>query len=123
MDHFYHAAKRVFLALLLVCALFFSCGCVTTPPVAGQLPPLLAQDELLRPYRTVAVIEVRRDRYGSPSDLAPADYDWAYLALRREAARIGADAVIIPEVRVELQRYLFFPTSHMKAKGVAIKFR
>ena len=45
------------------------------------------------------------------------------LALRAEAAKIGADAVIFPEVTVELHTYIIFPKSEMKAKGTAIKFR
>lgn len=123
MNHLYHRSKRAFPSLLLVCAVLFSWGCATTDAGREQLPPLLAQDELLRSYQKVAAIEIRRERYGSPSDLRRADYDWMYQALREEAARVGADAVIHPEVRVELQRYLFFPTSEMKAKGTAIKFR
>ncbi|HBG06553.1 MAG: hypothetical protein A2075_17575 [Geobacteraceae bacterium GWC2_58_44] len=124
MTRFYHASKRGVPALLLVCAVMFACGgCAATSTRNEQLPPLLALDELLRPYQKVATIEVRRVRYGSPSDLTPADYDWAYQALRQETSRIAADAVIFPEVRVELQRYLFFPVSEMKAKGIAIKFQ
>ena len=124
MDQIGDAWKQARLAILLVCALFFSAGCATTTDEqTGQLPPILAQDELLRPYQKVASIEVRRARYGSPSDLTPADYDWAYQALRLEGNRIGADAVITPEVRVELKRYLFYPVSRMNARGIAIKFQ
>jgi hypothetical protein len=123
MKYFCDLCKRAVPALLLVCALFLACGCATTQTRKGELPPVLAQDELLRPYQKVASIEVRRARYGSPSDLTPDDYGWAYQALREEAARIGADAVILPEVKIDLQRYIVFPTSEMIAKGIAIKFR
>ena len=123
MNTFYHRWNGTARALLMVCALIFTCGCATTAGRKEELPPVLAQDELLRPYQKAASIEVRRARYGSPSDLTPADYGWAHQALREEAARIGADAVILPEVKVDLQRYLFFPTSEITAKGVAIKFR
>ena len=123
MNSFFDRSKRVLPPFLLVCALLFTCGCATMSNHSEELPPLLAPDELLRPYQKAASIEVRRERYGSPEDLTPADYNWAYQALREEAARIGADAVILPEVKVEQHIYLFFPVSHMKAKGVAIKFR
>jgi hypothetical protein len=115
--------KRAGLTLLLVCAVFFSAGCATGKGQSGDLPPILTQDEILRPYQKLASIEVRRKRYGSPDDLTPGDYDWAYLALREEGARIGADAVITPEVRVELHRYILFPVSEMKARGIGIKFQ
>jgi hypothetical protein len=117
------ALKRACLLLVLVGAFFLSAGCATTGSPGVELPPILAPDEILRPYQKVASIEVRRERYGSPNDLTPDDYDWAYLALRREGARIGADAVITPEVRVELHRYLLFPVSEMKARGIAVKFQ
>lgn len=112
------AAGGILLGALLLCF-----GCATNQVYTGELPPVLAQDELLRPYQRVAVLEVRRERYGAPTDVSPADYNWAYDALRREAGRISADAVILPEVTVELQQYVLFPSSEMKAKGVAIKFR
>jgi hypothetical protein len=123
MHDFCHRSKSALLALLLICTLILTCSCATVPPPPQELPPLLTQDELLRPYQKVATIEVNRERYGFSSDLTPVDYDWAYRALRQEAARIGADAVITPEVRVELRSHLWFPISEMRAKGIAIKFR
>jgi hypothetical protein len=109
--------------MALACAFFIALGCSTVRTYSGDLPPVLAQDELLRPYQKVAELMVTRQRFGSPSDLSPADYTWGYDALRGEAAKIGADAVIFPEITVELDRYVLFPSSEMKAKGIAIKFR
>ena len=123
MNSFFDRSRRVLLPLLLACAVLFAGGCATLSDHSEELPPLLAQDELLRPYQKAASIEVHRERYGSPEDLVPADYDWAYQAPREEAAKIGADAVILPEVTVEQQIYLLFPVSRVKAKGVAIKFK
>ena len=108
--------------LLLLCAILSAGGCATAR-VNVNAPPVLGQDELLRPYQKVGVIEVRRSRYGDRADLSPEDYSWAKDALRAEAAKIGADAVILPEVSVEVHTYIFFPRSEMKAKGTAIKFR
>ena len=117
------ALKRAFVTLLLLTAVLLGAGCALMGNPRGELPPILGQDELLRPYQKTGVIVVRRERYGFPQDLSPADYNWGYQALREEAAKIGADAVIFPEVNAELQNYLLFPTSEMKAKGIAIKFR
>ncbi|HBA88723.1 MAG TPA: hypothetical protein DCZ75_12305 [Geobacter sp.] len=123
MDRICKRWKPLLPVLFLLCAILVNCGCATTPAVKADAPPILRQDELLRPYQKVGTIEVHRTRYGSRSDLSPADYNWANDALRAEAAKIGADAVILPEVTVEMDTYIFFPTSEMKAKGTAIKFR
>ena len=115
--------KQAAMPFVLLCTMLLSSGCATTGHHAGDLPPILAQDELLRAYQKIGVIEVARERYGSPEDFTKADYGWGYQALREEACKMGADAVIFPEIKAELQTYIFFPTSEMKAKGVAIKFR
>ena len=122
MNQSFNRWKRALPALSLVVGLLFACGCAAVKVQTESLPPLLAQDELLRPYHKMASIEVSRERYGSPSDLTPADYSWGYRALQQEAAKIGADAVILPEIKVEMESYILFPTSEIKAKGVAIKF-
>lgn len=115
--------KLAVLPLALFCTMLLSSGCATTGHHASDLPPILTQDELLRPYQKLGVILVQRERYGSPNDLTPADYSWGYEKLREEAAKIGADAVIFPEIKAELETYIFFPSSEMTAKGIAIKFR
>lgn len=114
--------QKVMPVLLLLCAVFFG-GCTSTRLNVVNAPPVLTQDELLRPYYKVGNIQVRRSRYGSQADMTPADYSWAYDALRAEAQKIGADAVILPEVSVERNTYIFYPVSEMTAKGVAVKFR
>lgn len=123
MDRTCKMWTRLLPVLFLLCAMLLNSGCATTPALSGDAPPILTQDELLRPYQKMGTIEVHRTRYGSRSDLSPADYGWANDALRAEAAKIGADAVILPEITVEMDTYIFFPSSDMKAKGTAIKFR
>ena len=123
MTHSCNRLKRSVLPLVLFFAIFSSAGCATNGHHVVDLPPILAQDELLRPYQKMGVIQVQRERYGSPEDLTPADYNWGYQKLREEAAKIGADAVIFPEIKAELESYIFFPSSEMTAKGIAIKFR
>lgn len=115
--------KRLGLPLLLLGTTLLGSGCATTGNRGAELPPILAQDELLRPYQKMGVIEVERERYGFPQDISPADNSWGYQALREEAARMGADAVIFPEVKAERESYIFFPSSEITAKGIAIKFR
>lgn len=115
-------SKRALPALLLVAALLVACGCASVKVHTEALPPVLTLDEVLRPYHKVAVIEVHRERYGDVADLHPADYSWANVALQQEAARIGADAVIFPEVKVDTATYILYPTIEIRAKGVAIKF-
>ena len=123
MNHFFRQGIRGALALSLLVVFLFAAGCATLKDSGNEnLPPVLAQDELLRPYHKVAAIEVSRVRYGSVSDLTPEDYSWAYQSLRVEAARMGADAVILPEVKVDLESYALFPSSEIVAKGIAIKF-
>lgn len=112
---------RIFLPVLLL--LVTALGGCTKVAIRRDAPPVLAQDELLRPYQKVGTIEVHRVRYGAREDLTPADYNWANDALRAEAAKIGADAVILPEVKVEMETFIFFPRSEMTARGTAIKFR
>lgn len=108
-------AAIVFLALLS--------GCATMKSGDRELPPLLAQDELLRPYVKLAVVEVNREQFGDMYELKTEDYAWVYQALREEAAKIDADAVILPEVKVEATSYILFPSSDVHGRGIAIKFR
>jgi hypothetical protein len=106
----------LFLALLLS-------GCTGAGRYSRGLPPIFSQEELSRPYAKVGQLTVSRERYGAPEDLTPADYDWAYHALRTEAARIDADGIILPEVKVQNATYIFFPSSEISAQATAIRFR
>ncbi len=83
----------------------------------------MAQDELQRPYIKLGELVCSRQRLGSVDGLTTQDYEWAYRELRTAAGRLGADAVMLPEVRVEQNTFLFLPLGEVKAKGVAIRFR
>jgi uncharacterized protein YbjQ (UPF0145 family) len=98
-------------------------GCAGVPTTADPYPPILSAEEIPRAYVKLAVLDVHNDRFGAVEGLAPADYAWAHQALREEAARIGADAVIQPEVRVEVSSFLFFPRSEIHARAIAVRFR
>jgi hypothetical protein len=97
-------------------------GCATFRNVSELYPPIMDQDELKRPYVKIAVLECSSERVGNIEGVTPQDYDWAHNALRERAYRLGADAVVLPEVRVERDTFLFFPSSKIRAKGIAIKF-
>ncbi|GAB7027592.1 YbjQ family protein [Geotalea toluenoxydans] len=112
---------RRYLACVLLLVLFIS-GCAIFK-AEMDLPPLLAQDEVVRPFTKLAVVQVSRQRFGTSYDLKTEDYGWAYEALREEAAKIGADAVIFSEVKLEASSYLLFPMATVDARGTAIRFR
>jgi hypothetical protein len=113
--------------LLLLAFLFAFGGCAaltTSAPVAGELPPILSQDELIRPYTTIGRIQVTREVYGIVDTMLTSEIrEWGYGAIRAEAAKMGADAVILPEVTGRSITYLVIPTTEYRATGVAIKFK
>jgi len=106
----------IFLILLLT-------ACSTLPPTR-ELPPILAQDELIRTYSKVGRIQVSREVYGiADYQLTPDIRAWGLSAIREEAAKMGADAVILPEVTGHTTTYLVMPTTEYRATGIAIKFK
>lgn len=102
-------------------------ACATIPQMADEtdrdLPPILAQDEIFRPYVKIGTVEVNLKRYGSIEELQREAEEWAHDALSLEASKIGADAVILPEVRIEKETYIIFPVIYVKGKGTAVKFQ
>lgn len=110
------------LVLCLLAALLLA-GCASTGRYGRALPPIFTQEQLSRPYVTIGQVTVSRERYGAPEDIDPADYEWANQALREEAAKVDADAIIFPEVKVQHNTYIFFPSSEITAQATAIRFR
>jgi uncharacterized protein YbjQ (UPF0145 family) len=89
-----------------------------------DLPPIIAQDELARPYEKLGRVQASRQVYGIIDyQLTPDIRDWGLTAIREEAAKMGADAVILPEVTGHTDTYLVMPTTEYRATGVAIKFK
>lgn len=111
--------------LMAVFALL-TAGCATlapaTAPDPNRLPPILAQDEIIKPYTKLGTVEVSLERLGHIDDLKNQADEWALDALGAEAAKLGADAVILPEVRAEKGNYFLIPSTSIKAKGIAIRF-
>jgi hypothetical protein len=115
------------MALLL--SLLTGCSAIpTTKPYNKDLPPVLAQDELLRPYEKLGRIQITREVYFTDYDLKldPNLQEWGVKALREEALKMGADALIFPEVtssQITIVMFPAFPATEYRASGVAIKFK
>jgi hypothetical protein len=112
---------RTMLALLV--AVTFLTSCATSLLHFGSdagLPPILAEDELIRPYSKLGRIQIAVEIYGPE---LPNLQEWGFRALREEASKMGADAVILPEVTSHPSTYLIVPSNEYKATGVAIKFK
>lgn len=98
-----------------------SCSLFTPKAVvAVSLPPILSQDELIRPYTTLGRIQVTLDQYIVP---LPDVQEWGQRALREEAGRMGADAVTFPEISSRPAPHIVVPATEYRAAGVAIRFK
>lgn len=105
----------VILALgLSSCVTFYQKGDVSS------LPPILMQDEVIRPYTTLGRIKLSTDMYLSQT---PDPQEWGKRVLREEAARMGADAVMLPEISSRPAPHLIIPANEYRATGVAIRFK
>jgi len=90
---------------------------------ASGLPPILAQDEIMRDYISLGRIQITREVFTTDALIKSDVYDWGTAALRREAAKMGADAVIFPEVNGTRITTGLLPSTEFRATGVAIKFK
>ena len=113
----------------LVCCLFLIilAGCATVSPLIShddsRLPPILAQDEVIRTYEKLGKIQIIREVYISDGLLTPDIREWGFTAIRREAAKLGADAVIFAEVNGSHSMVTMLPSTEYRASGIAIKFK
>ena len=115
---------RLFWTLLMVLALG---GCAALPITGtnGNLPPVMSMDELKQPYSKIGRIQVTRKVYFTDYAMPPQLQEWATSALREEAGKLNADAVILPEVtsrQIDIVVFPSFPATEYRATGVAIKF-
>jgi ABC-type uncharacterized transport system auxiliary subunit len=109
------------LSLLLVLALS-GCSSSKTAP-QNDPPPLLSQDELIRPYTKMGRIVVTREVIGTDYRVSSDIKAWGLSAIRLEAEKMGADAVILPEVTGHSTMYGVIPSTEYLATGFAIKFK
>jgi hypothetical protein len=116
--------KRSILLTVLLLAVTISAGCSTTRSSsrADELP-ILSQDELIRPYIKLGRIQVTREVYGADYAVSPDITAWGLSAVRQEAAKLGADAIMLPEVTGRTTTSGIFPLTEYRATGFAIKFK
>lgn len=122
--------KLTKLLILSLLPVIFLTSCAAVPPARqlGSLPPILAMDELLRPYEKLGKIQIVRKVQFADYDIQqdPNLHEWANSSLQAEAAKLGADAVILPEItsrQINIAIFPSFPATEYRASGVAIKFK
>ena len=99
-------------------------GCATLNEQPGyESIPVLSQDEIIRPYVKLGRIQVTRETFTSDYSMSPNIQAWGISAVRQEAERMGADAIIIPEVTGRTTTYGPIPSTEYVATGFAIKFK
>ena len=108
--------------ILLPSTLLISCSTARHSYRNDDLP-ILSQDELIRPYVKVGRIQVTREVYGTDYSMTPDIRAWGFNALRQEAEKMGADAVMLPEVSGHTTTSGIIPSTEYRATGVAIKFK
>lgn len=113
---------------LLALLMLIMTGCAAIPYTAGNsgnLPPVMTLDELNQPYSKIGRIQVTRTVYFSDYAAPPQLHEWATQALREEAGKLNADAVILPEVtskQLDIVVFPAFPATEYRATAVAIRF-
>lgn len=114
-------------AILLIILLMFSAllnGCSTTRQNSRNNDlPLLSQDELIRPYKKLGRIQVTREVVGTDYSMTPDIKAWGLAAVRQEAEKMGADAIMSLEVTGRTTTYGIIPSTEYIATGFAIKFK
>jgi uncharacterized protein YbjQ (UPF0145 family) len=122
-------AMRAIEKMLFILLLFVSvAGCSALHPTGSgdDLPVVLSQDELLRPHIQLGRIQITREVYWMDHALRPNLQEWGLRSLQEEAKRLGADALILPDISSrELAIFIFpgFPATEYRATGIAIKFK
>ncbi len=115
---------RLFFLLLMVLILG-GCAAIPIAGISGNLPPVISMDELKQPYNKIGRIQVKRKVYFTDYAIPPQLHEWATQALREEAGKLNADAVILPEIssrQIDITVFPSFPATEYRATGVAIKF-
>jgi hypothetical protein len=110
------------LVLLLISIVSTGCSLIRQSNSADEIP-VLSQDELIRPYIKLGRIQVTREVYGTDYSVSPDITAWGLSVVRQEAAKLGADAVMLPEVTGRTITSGIFPLTEYSASGFAIKFK
>ena len=112
----------LFIFLTLSLSLLYGCG-YTTQTLRNDGLPVLSDDELIRPYTKLGRIQVTRETYGADYSLSPGIKEWGLAAVRQEAEKMGADAIMLPEVTGHSTTHGIIPSTEYRATGFAIKFK
>ena len=115
--------SSILFVFLLMASLLLNCCSTTKQASRNEGIPILSQDELIRPYTKIGRIQVTRETYGSDYTLSPDIKAWGLAAVRQEAEKMGADAIILPEVTGHRTTYGIIPSTEYIATGFAIKFK
>jgi len=116
--------KSLILLMVLLLISVVSTGCsLTRQGMRADELPILSQDELIRPYIKLGRIQVTREVYGTDYSISADITAWGLAAVRQEALKLGADAVMLPEVTGRTITSGIFPLTEYCASGFAIKFK
>lgn len=123
-DQMRRAYKLTVLSVLcLICSmLLLSCSASRISSKSDELP-ILRQDELIRPYTRLGRIQITREVFGTDYSIFPDVTAWGLSAVRHEAAKMGADAVILADVTGRTTTHGLIPSTEYLATGFAIKFK
>lgn len=112
----------LFLLFALIITMLSSCSTAWQKTDNNGLP-ILTQDELIRPYTKLGRIQITREVFGADYAVTPDITAWGIAAVRQEAEKMGADAIMLPEVTGRTTTYNIFPSTEYRATGFAIKFK
>ena len=110
-----------FLVVIMAMTLSVS-GCAGLQASAALPVVIKAEDLVGRGYERIGQVQVSRERFGGDV-LSTDDFSWAGQALQEEARKIGADAILQPELTVSTQSFLLFPMAEVRGRATAIRFR
>lgn len=113
--------------ILLIISLMISlllCGCFPAMhSFRSNDIPVLSQDELIRPYTKLGRIQVTREVFISDFLLNSDIKAWGLAAVRQEAEKMGADAIMLFEVTGRTTTNASVPATEYIATGFAIRFK
>ncbi|HXE96954.1 MAG TPA: hypothetical protein VN642_11140 [Dongiaceae bacterium] len=112
----------ILLTVLLLSTLLNGCSTTRQSSHSDGLP-ILSQDELIRPYIKLGRIQVTREVFGTDYSMSPDIKAWGLAVVRQEAEKMGADAIMLPEVTGRSTTYGIIPSTEYLATGFAIKFK
>lgn len=112
--------------ILMMTLLVTGCAFFAAKEPEKELPVVLTQDEILRPYAQLGRIQITKNVYLTDQTLKSSMQEWGLQALREEARKLGADALMLPDISSREQALYIFPglpVYEWRATGIAIRFK